>query len=411
MPLRGVAFLILSAWLAAPASYARGQTAPAAEPQHAISTLPAPSGPFGVGRVGYHWTDLSRPDSESNDSQRHRELMVYFWYPASRGAKNAWAAYLPGAQQMDAIPDVQSRMRRVYRSYWPLILSGEFHSHAIDEGPVENTSRKFPIVIFSHGLGTSGFNYSCLIEDLASRGYIVAAIEHTNTARAVWFPDGRVITIGSPSSGSGAGMSDGIGEGAGDVRFVLDQITEKNRDRKSFLLAGRVDLSRVAAMGHSAGAEFAARACQLDARIAACVDLDGGMVPIAALPLSPDGTKMRQPLLFLEAYHPPSQMGGLPNERIEAYYKKKVEQLKACPRGSYNVILRSEGIAHPSFTDTPLMFPGQDGMPQYSLALHNINLIERVIREFLTKTLNREKAPLLDALTPMPEIEVIPYGH
>jgi acetyl esterase/lipase len=49
-----------------------------------------------------------------------------------------------------------------------------------------------------------------------------------------------------------------------------------NGDTQRFLLAGRVDLKRAAAMGHSAGAEFAARACQLDARFKACIDLDGG---------------------------------------------------------------------------------------------------------------------------------------
>jgi hypothetical protein len=67
-------------------------------------------------------------------------------------------------------------------------------------------------------------------------------------------------------------------------------LTEMNAgDAGKFLLAGKVDLSRVAAIGHSAGAEYAAHACQLDARIKACVDLDGGMVPIAALPDSGDG--------------------------------------------------------------------------------------------------------------------------
>jgi hypothetical protein len=36
-----------------------------------------PSGPHGIGRVGYHWTDSKRPDRFATEAQTHRELMVY----------------------------------------------------------------------------------------------------------------------------------------------------------------------------------------------------------------------------------------------------------------------------------------------------------------------------------------------
>ena len=156
-------------------------------------------------------------------------------------------------------------------------------------------SRRLPVVVFSHGLGGTGFNYTCLIEDLVSRGYVVASIEHTYTASAVWFPDGRVVPRHAENPPTGlsseerfkwmvARTMEEISQGAADVRFVLDQIRRANGNREQLLLAGRLDLNRVAAMGHSAGAEFATRACQLDRRFNACVDLDGGMVPLAAIP-------------------------------------------------------------------------------------------------------------------------------
>lgn len=37
---------------------------------------------------------------------------------------------------------------------------------------------KFPVVVFSHGLGGNRLIYSCICSDLASHGFIVAAIEH-----------------------------------------------------------------------------------------------------------------------------------------------------------------------------------------------------------------------------------------
>jgi pimeloyl-ACP methyl ester carboxylesterase len=202
-----------------------------------------------------------------------------------------------------------------------------------------------------------------------------------------------------------------ISEGAADVRFVLDRIVVENGDSRQFLLAGKLDVNRIAAIGHSAGAEFAARACQLDARLKACVDLDGGMVPVAALPEYPDGATLKQPLLYLEAYHPESQMLATPAERA-AYFKKKEEQLQTSRPGSYDVVLRSTGIAHPSFSDIPLLLAGQDGYPLTPIVLHNHELIERYVREFLGRNLRQEKTPLLDSVNgSVGEATVQRYGH
>lgn len=48
-------------------------------------------------------------------------------------------------------------------------------SEAVKTDPQLN---KFPVIVFSHGLGTSFFTYSGVCCDLASHGYVVAALEH-----------------------------------------------------------------------------------------------------------------------------------------------------------------------------------------------------------------------------------------
>jgi dienelactone hydrolase len=410
MKLRWAGYLFVLGWMAG-----------GAQPAEVQAFIPVPGGPFGIGRVGYDWVDSSRPDLNSNQPNAHRELMVYFWYPASAKAAETKGAYLPGAQRMDALPDVQRQMRGEFGSRWREMVSGAIFSHAAEGAPVAKSSGRFPVVVFSHGLGSSGFNYTCLIEDLVNRGYVVASIEHTYTALAVWFPDGRVVMRHQEAPPPGlsreesfqwmqTGVNRLVGEGAADVRFVLDRMAAEDGDAGRFVLAGKIDRNRIAAMGHSAGAEFAARACQLDARLKACVDLDGGMAPVAALPDFSDGRKLKQPLLFLEAYHPDSQMGGTPAEHA-SYLKKKEEQLRTSAPGSYDVVLRAPGIAHPSFSDIPLLLAGHDGYPEIDVVRHNHELIEGYVREFLGKTLRHEKAPLLEGDgTRTAEASVQEYG-
>lgn len=389
--------------------------------------LPAPSGPFGVGRAGYRSVDPSRPDGHSKDRNARRELMVYFWYPISDKSSAVKGPYIPGAERMDALPDIRARLAREFGKNWSGIVSGAIFSHTTISHPARRVPAaknplRFPVVIFSHGLGSTGFTYTCLIEDLVSRGYIVASIEHTYIDLAVWFTDGRVVPRYNDAPPAGlspeekfqwtvARATETITEGAADVRFTLDWMAAANANPQEFLLAGRLDLDRVAAMGHSAGAEFAVRACQLDERFKACVDLDGGMVPIAALPDYPDGARLKQPLLLLEPYYTQSQMAAT-STQLTAYFRKKEEQLQATRRGSYNVVLRAKGLAHPGFSDMPLLFAGQDGYPPRETVLHNLELIERCVREFLGKNLRHEKAPLLDSSNAaIPEAIVKRYGQ
>jgi dienelactone hydrolase len=433
MHLRPFANAVLVVCLSSSCNWTHAQAAsPNQAPQPmpaavAIPQLPTPSGAYGVGRVGYDWTDPSRLDRFSNkdrDSsapQPHRELMVYVWYPTSANAADAKGTYLPGAKKMDATPEIQRSMRDDYKANWPLIVSNVIYSHATDNAAIAKSPGKFPLVILSHGLGGSGFGYTALIEDMVSHGYVVAAIEHPESAGAVWFPDGRLIPFHqdapppnlSPEERWNRMMksvSVGIEEGAADVRLVLDRLTDLNAGNPVSAFAGKLDLNRVAAMGHSAGAEFAARACELDARFKACVDLDGGMVPVAALPEFPDGATIKQPLLFLEAYHDEAHMGGTHAQHLE-YFKKREEQLQKCPAGTYAVVLRSPGMVHGSFSDDPFLEAGGHAQNLNS-ARHNFDLITTFVRAFLDKTLDHNKGTLFDTHHPaIPEAEIVPYGH
>lgn len=161
-----------------------------------LARLERPSGPFRIGRAGYHCIDTARPDRFATGNQTHRELMVYVWYPASAGAGAGEAPYFPWAKEMDGDAALGRRMRGEFGIHGPAIVSGAIRSHASEAAPVVPKPKRLPVVLFSHGDGSTGFNYASLLEDLASHGYVVAA----------------------------------IAEDAADIRVVKERLTQLNAD-------------------------------------------------------------------------------------------------------------------------------------------------------------------------------------
>jgi hypothetical protein len=133
------------------------------------------------------------------------------------------------------------------------------------------------------------------------------------------------------------------------------------------------------------------------------------MVPVSALPDFGDGTKMQQPLLFLEAYHDEAHMFGTHEQHL-AYFSKQESQLQQCPAGTYDVVLRAPRMVHGSFSDDGLLDPVSQA--DVAQALHNLDLIESYIRAFLDKTLSGNQDTLLDRNPEkVAEATVKPYGH
>ena len=198
-----------------------------------------------------------------------------------------------------------------------------------------------------------------------------------------------------------------IDTGARDMVFVLNQLTKlEYRDEETFVLKKKLDLSRVASMGHSAGGANATLACQLDARFKACLSLDGQMPPVAAFPENSEGKWFTQPVLLLEVDHKADRR-GFNAAQNDAFLKKKEDQLNRCPTGSYDVLLKSPGLVHGSFSDYPLL-AAVGKSTETEDALQNLILIESYIEAFLDLTLNQKRSPLLENAGDHPEATVKP---
>lgn len=239
-------------------------------------TLPTPTGPYAVGRVEYAWTDQARADPLSPHAGTKRALVVWAWYPAAR---------VPGARPA---PDLPPRWATVSDQQRGTIGAQLFQSadsirtNSIAQAPLAPAAARYPVLIFEPGYGLIPTQYTTLLEDLASHGYIIFAITPTYSADAVVFPDGRVVErspAGSlPESGTGEQAAGNrlVMVWAQDVIFIMNKLQRLDAARGQ-LFSGRLDLARLGVFGHSFGGATAAQVCHMDARCKAGIDLDGDL--------------------------------------------------------------------------------------------------------------------------------------
>jgi predicted dienelactone hydrolase len=267
--------VLLLAAAAALATTTATTTAPAAAAGRlARLTLPAPTGPYRVGTVSLRLVDDSRRDPWVA-AQAYRELMVSVRYPARD--TGGWAPapqMLPGeAAGFDAL-----------NNFGTVVPQGKVdwaatRTHAHEGAPVDRRGGPRPVVLYSPGLLDPRSLGTTLCDDLASRGYVVVAIDHTYEVGTVEFPGGRVETSRLPDefdkagpSGITALMEKTMAVRVADTRFVLDQLGALTVSAR---LSDAADLDRIGMFGQSAGGFTALAAMHDDRRIKAAADLDG----------------------------------------------------------------------------------------------------------------------------------------
>jgi dienelactone hydrolase len=237
---------------------------------HREVVLPNPTGSYAVGRTLLDWTDLNRDDPYSAAIGKHRELMVWLWYPASASQQSKPADYVPSAWASE-LP------------WRPVTIPERVRVHAVANAPIAATQQAYPVLVFSTGYGNLPSDYTSLIEEIASHGYFVLGITNTYSAPVVRFPDGRVANhladASFPRGPEQAIRSAGdrmVKVWEADIRFSIDSLTEMNSDSKNRFY-GRLDLARLGLFGQSFGGAAASEACSVDLRCKAAVDIDGNL--------------------------------------------------------------------------------------------------------------------------------------
>ncbi|WP_372348298.1 hypothetical protein [Streptomyces sp. KL116D] len=84
------------------------------------------------------------------------------------------------------------------------------------------------MLIHSPGYNADRTFNTLVIEELASWGYVVVAVDHPYDSGEVEFPDGRVV-VNRPDDASDKARTAAVAVRAADLRFVLDQLTVLER--------------------------------------------------------------------------------------------------------------------------------------------------------------------------------------
>lgn len=333
-----------------------------------VFRFPRPGGPYQIGTLTYHWVDANRPEIFSPDPQARRELMVQIWYPASASPVAPRAPYLPDADVLTAA------LAQIHRK--PAFVFGNVKyvtSNAIPSAPVATDAPRYSVLIFLEGL--TGFRQmnTFQVEELASHGYIVVALDQPSTAADVVFPDGRQVSVlpiaqiqplvrqsylpidpaptlnGKPIPGGSI-----IPYLAQDVSFVLDRLHALNQADPNGILTGRLDLAQVGTFGMSLGGIVVGEACRQEPRLRACLVMD------AAMPTDVVEQGLRQPSMWITRDVETMRLerrraGGWSEAEIAAHQTSMRAVFDHLPGDGYFV--QVPGMFHSNLTDIPSWSP------------------------------------------------------
>ncbi|WP_030243971.1 alpha/beta hydrolase family protein [Streptomyces sp. NRRL S-350] len=325
--------------------------------QRARAWLPEPTGPYPIGTTALHLTDDAREDPWQPG--RRRELMISLWYPTSRPAgPGDRAPYMEPAAGAH-FGSAEGLARINYGTEPGSTDWSGIRTHARQDAPALPGGRR-PVVLYSPGLGDPRTWGTALVEDLASRGYVVVTVDHTYEASEVTFPDGGLAPsvfpgmLGQPDLDIGAVLRKALGTRVDDTRFVLDQLAGlAGRPGLPAGLAGVLDLDRIGMVGQSAGGFTALQTMHDDPRIAAGINLDGQL----HFP-GPDGhTGVFLPSVAEDGLDRPFLLMGTGSEDSGAYSRQPGWNALWQHSTGWHADLTLTGSRHGSYTDAQSLLP------------------------------------------------------
>ncbi|XP_034282698.1 platelet-activating factor acetylhydrolase isoform X1 [Pantherophis guttatus] len=310
--------------------------------------IPEGKGPYSVG-----CTDLM-----SGNGIEGTFLRLY--YPSQNHMNYEKTKWIPNKEYYSGL----SRFLNMYWIVGELILADYFGSVT---SPAKwnaefKTGEKYPLIIFSHGLGAFRTLYSAICIEMASRGFIVASVEHRDQSSSATYYYKKNPTKGNKSKSPALDEEwmyyrelkpdeneqplrrQQVQQRADECIRALKLLVKINSGVPTEnilplnfnwrLLKNSIDLQKIAAMGHSFGAATVIETLSKDARFKCGVALDAWMLPLS----DEVYPKVHQPLLFI-------------NSEKYQWASNILEMKKLNYKGRERKMITIIGSVHQSFPD------------------------------------------------------------
>jgi predicted dienelactone hydrolase len=355
--------------------------------------LPQPTGAYPIGTSVLYMVDTSRKEVHTHPPGPRRELMVQVWYPAAK-------SHAPLARYR------RWRETTLVSSYMAVLKT-----HARLDAPVA-AGGAFPVILFDPAWKGQRTQSTAQMEDLASHGFVVAAIDHPYNSQIIAFPDGRRMDAHNAPDipETDVPLATQIAEDnaeadyqAEDTIFVLDQLAAMNRDAGSRFY-GRIDTEHAGAYGHSFGGSAAMEAARRDPRIRGAINLDGwifGDVADKGLP---------KPFLYIsnDEQDPTAEqvktMSGMARMYGELTVRDAVN-MQRMNETHGSLLVEIHGANHVNFSDRVFYSPLRRLTYAGKLdSMRASQIIEAYIRAFFLEQLQGKPEPMLSGSdNPFPE--------
>jgi dienelactone hydrolase len=340
--------------------------------------FPWPAGNYAVGTASYHLIDQSRKENWA-DRSAFRELMMQVWYP-SNGNSGNYAFYMTG---------IIGTFKKIILEYANIPLADlsyldSLSTHAIINASVVPSKTKYPLIFISQGWGASRFSYTVLAQDLASHGYVVAAVDHPYESFETQFPDGRQIPYSFVTSTTQDDVRDHdmmvsqLAVRIQDVQYALMELMNLNRHDHLGLLTNTIDTDNWGMIGHSFGAAVVTHFCVSNSRCKGAINLDGWLFSDRGIPVTEDIKKPYMMVIAQEmsntfdeeiiSIQNPVESSYAANEYGQSHEWKLYQKLS---QAAYYVLFK--GALHSSFSDFNVIIPLSTSKnhidPQYALSI------------------------------------------
>lgn len=376
-----------------------------------VVRLPEPEGAYAVGTQTARISATDRPEPFTKDPQDTRDLMVQIWYPADNTEGRSQAAVVPVAGQSDMAAPFTRAFAHTFRlpsfalDYWK-----DFRGNSYENADVLASGTPYPVILLSHGMGTSRMLHVSQAEHLASHGYVVVTIDHTYNTTATVFPDGKMTGLLGEPTGDEDFFTATPRTGkvwADDVSEVIDWLEAINAGQERGTFQGKLDLDRIGMMGHSFGGATAYHVVLTDERIKAGINMDGTQFD------KYDGkTVMKKPFLFLESADFKVSADKLRQGEIQSEVGRRIVSnelaLMEAAAKYHGKALYVERSEHYNFTDLQFYSPlvKLTGLTGELDGLRGAEIVNAYVLDFFDTHLKGSRPNLLNGPNPAyPEVK------